>query len=363
VRIVVLGDLNLGDLRMQFGETDAIWGFLNDADVVLANLEAPLAASGTRADKPSTHRADPSTVHELKRLGVDAVALANNHSMDYGTDGLVETLRALDTVGISHAGAGLNREEAAAPARLVTGGLNIAFLSFACTVPAGAAATEERPGIAPIRVTTHYVVDGAVVLEQPGSAPYVATELLEADVETAVSKVHYAAANADFVVVYLHWGVVPLWMPSIQGALADYQRPLGHRLVAAGADLVVGTHSHVPQGVEVFAGKLIAYGLGDFVSHPSASASWDLSRPGPSYAASPIQRRSWRPRSGALLSMTAEAHAIRRAEFVPYTLDDVVEPHRALGSDAQAILRLMREASPYEGDLAVDGDVGRIAVA
>lgn len=359
--IVAAGDMCLGG-RVECFDTgsETLWSIIADADLAFANLEQALTERGVRADKPACLRAHPRVAEEVARLGFRAVTLANNHIMDYEVQGLDDTLAALDGSRIAHAGAGHDYDEAARPATLEAGGLRIALLSFASAVPTGAPATRYRPGLAPIRVTTHYVVDGEVNEEQPGSAPYVATELLESDVDAALAKVADAARSHDFVTVGLHWGVMPLWMPPLQGPLAEYQRPLAHRLVDAGADLIVGGHAHVPQGVEVYQGKLIVYCLGNFVFHRLPEADWEVQRPGPYYGDRAISRTDFTYSSGCLLRVAAGPHRVDGAELVPYRLDRHAEPIRSRGDEARGILEVVRTASPDPSHVVIDADTAKV---
>lgn len=366
VQIVGVGDVCVGSPVARFDPSaGTLWGLLASADLAIANLEQTLTERGVRADKPVTLRAHPSLVDEVFRLGFDAVTLANNHIMDFGYEGLAETLATLERRGIAYAGAGPNRAAAVRPATLTVGGLRIALLSFASTVPPGAAATVDRPGLAPIRVTTRYVLDGATNDEQPGSAPYVETEALESDVDAALTAISAARASHDLVIVGLHWGVMPHWMPPIQGTLADYQRPLAHRIIDAGADLLLGGHAHSPQGVEVYRSKLIAYCLGNFIFHkhklPEAALNSD--RPGPYWGARFNYRPDFKFKAGCLLRLWADAHRIERAELVPYLLDEDSEPYLVTGAEASGVLELVREASPVHGQFVVVGDRGEIPPA
>lgn len=363
-QIVAVGDLCIGGPVRSFDPSEGtLWSMIAGADLAIANLEQTLTERGVRADKPVTLRAHPSLVEEIARLGFRAVTLANNHLMDYGVEGLDQTLEVLDRRGIAHAGAGHGYDAATAAATLRAGDLSVALLSFASTVPTGAAATGSRPGIAPIRVSTHYVVDGATNDEQPGSAPYIGTELLESDVAAALVKVREARVGHDFVIVGLHWGVMPLWLPPLQGTLADYQRPLAHRLIDAGADLIVGGHAHAPHGVEAYRSKLIVYCLGNFVFHKLPEAVWDMERPGPVYADTPMRRLDMSHTAGCLLRITAGVHRIDRAELVPYRLNEHAEPVVSRGDEARGVLDIVRAASPDPSHIAVDGDTGLVNVS
>ncbi|MBI3977202.1 MAG: CapA family protein [Chloroflexi bacterium] len=363
-QIVAVGDVCVGGPVARFDlSPGTLWSLIAGADLAIANLESALTDRGVRADKPVTLRAQPAVVEEVARLGFQAVTLANNHTMDYGPEGLDQTLEVLSRRGIVHCGAGHDYDEAARPATAQAGGLRIGLLSFASAAPTGSPATKYRPGIAPIRVTTQYVVDSEINDEQPGSAPYVATHLLESDVEAALAHVEEARRTHDVVVVGLHWGVMPLWMPPVQGELADYQRPLAHRLVEAGADLIVGGHAHAPHGVEVYRGKLIVYCLGNFIFHKLPEAAWEDERPGPSYRHQAIRRVDFKFSAGCLLRATVGVHRVEQAELVPYRLDTHAEPVRSHGDEAQAVLAIVKAACPDPAHLTVDGEVGRVSPA
>ena len=111
-----------------------IRALLSGAEVILANLESPIATGGRPdpvQDPHVTFRAAPETLDVLKRIGVNVVALGNNHALDYGEDALVETLERLGAAGIKHVGAGRNYEEANAPLLLDCQGRRVAVLSYA----------------------------------------------------------------------------------------------------------------------------------------------------------------------------------------------------------------------------------------
>lgn len=359
VEIMAVGDVCLGEPVAVYDRSPGtLWALLAEADLAIANLEMALTDRGIRADKPATLRGDPKLVQEIKRLGFGAVTLANNHIMDYGVDGLEQTLEVLQRANVAFCGAGRDYSEAARATTIEVQGLRIGLLSFASTVPAGSPASQHRPGLAPIRVTTNYVIDGEVNDEQPGSAPYVGTRLLESDVEAAVNAVEATRATHDVVIVGLHWGVMPLWMPPLQGPLADYQRPLAHRLIDAGADAIIGGHAHVPLGIEIYRGKLIAYCLGNFIFHKLPEAKWDLERPGPDYGDKPIRRLDFKFSAGCLLRLSIGPHHIARAELVPFRLDARAEPVRARGDEARAILELVKAACPDTAQFVIAGEIG-----
>ncbi|MCL6551596.1 MAG: CapA family protein [Firmicutes bacterium] len=174
----------------------AVWEVFHRADLVFVNLEVPLTARGAPADKHVAFRADPPLAGELRAAGIDVVTLANNHMLDYGPEGLFDTLEALHRVGLPAVGAGRTLAEALAPAVLTARGVRVAFLGLASTLPVGSAAAPDRPGIAPVHVTTLYVVDSAGLDETPGKAPYVETRCWPGDVEAAAEATAQAAPGS-----------------------------------------------------------------------------------------------------------------------------------------------------------------------
>lgn len=257
---------------------------LREADIGFANLEVPLSDRGEPADKPIAFRSNPDLASELSRLGLDIVSFANNHSLDYGIHALLDTIAAVEETGVAVAGAGSDLNQAMTPRMIDGGDVRTAFLAFCSTLPVGSSATDARPGVAPIRVQASILADAPVFEEQPGTSPYIRTEAVTEDVERARAAIARAQRSADAVIVSIHWGVPPGWAAPFQGVLTDYQQPLGHALVDAGADLVLGHHPHTLHGIEIYRGKFIAYSIGNFVFHSLAEGKpLVLQRPGPPY--------------------------------------------------------------------------------
>ncbi|MBI3764132.1 MAG: CapA family protein, partial [Chloroflexi bacterium] len=221
------------------------------------NLECAIGDRGESLPKKAYRfRAPPSAAASLALAGIDVVTLANNHAMDYGSEGLADTLRLLDTVGIAHVGAGTNAAEAHAPAILERNGLRIAFLGYV-DVPVESGGWDARSVIA---------TDSS-----PG--------LAWADLDQIASDVSAAKARADLVVVFMHSGFEYWDKPN------RVQVEIAHTAIDAGAALVIGAHSHTLQGIEHYHGGAIAYSLGNFVfeidqSRDSAMLKVNLSRAG-----------------------------------------------------------------------------------
>ena len=265
--IAMVGDIFLQEALPQRAELAAIAEVLRRADIAFGNLETPVSERGTPIDKWINMRMPPALLADVADMGFDIVTLANNHMWDFGEVAFNDTLGHLRARQLPFVGAGGDLDAAWRPAILPLGELNIAFLGATSTLGPGSAAAEGRPGVAPIQVSESYHLDPPASLEQPGSAPYVFTRAWREDLERAISAIKEARSQADFVVLALHWGVPPFWRPRFQDGLADYQIEVGHALIDAGADVIVGHHPHSLQEVEVYRGKPIFYSLGNFVFH------------------------------------------------------------------------------------------------
>lgn len=295
-------------------ETLAVLAELAAADIAFVNLEAPLTRRGVRAEKQNTLRADPGQVDDLVAAGVEVVSLANNHMLDYGIDGLLDTLAVLERAGVRQVGGGKTLEAARQAVVLEGPGGRIGFLAFASTLPQGFAAAAERPGIAPIHVTAAFVVENPLAQEQPGTPPPVVTFPLAQDVDATCEAVRRLKAQADLVVVSAHWGVAG------QDAIMDYQRQVGRALIDAGCDLILGHHPHRLHGVEFYRGAPIFYSLGNFVFEPlpPAGNSPHLSFRGRMTAANVYGAMR---REGVLVNAEVRGSRIERLSLAPVLLD------------------------------------------
>lgn len=258
----------LSTLQQRWPSKDQILGTLRGCDVALINQEMPLTRRGAPVPKMSNLRADPDVVFDIRAddgFASPVVSLANNHMLDYGAEGLFDTIETLDRAGINHVGAGANIVEALRPHYETVGSCRIAFISIAATLPPGSEASEDRPGIAPIRVTTSFDIDSVLIAEQPGTAPQVRTRLNISDLTVINDVVRRAKCSADLVVIAIHWGVTSRMLTPFQDLIADYQPLLARSLIDEGADLIVGHHSHRLDGIEFYRGKPVLYGLGNFI--------------------------------------------------------------------------------------------------
>ena len=220
-------------------------------DAIIYNLEAPLTRS-TRG-WPDTVNLRCETDHSVATFGKPplAVCLANNHIMDFGAEGLTETVERLDTAGVGYFGAGDGEDNCRNPLLLAIGGHRLALVGYVC------------PSAHPV-----FAIEG----ERPGVAA-IALDRIRTDVDDA------RARGATRVVVCLHWGIEEVELP----------RPEDVRLARAvaemGVDLVIGHHAHCIQPFEVHAGVPIFYGLGNAIfPDVDAWANYDAEgRPGEPY--------------------------------------------------------------------------------
>ncbi|MGN0330577.1 MAG: CapA family protein [Kineothrix sp.] len=260
------------------------------ADILMLNNEFPYSDRGTPTEgKQFTFRAKPDSVRLLDEMGVDIVSLANNHAFDYGETALLDTLDILKGAGIPYAGAGVNLEEAAAPVYFTAGGVKLAYVSATqierMDNPDTRGATDTLPGV---------------------------FRCLNPD--RLLETVREAAANSDFVVVYIHWGTENVAEPD--WAQMD-QAP---RLVEAGADLVIGDHPHCLQPVVYIDQVPVLYSLGNF---------WFNSR----------------QVDTCLIKATVDGNGLKSLQFLPAQQKDCFTS-LLHGGEKERVLDYMRSISP-----------------
>ena len=208
---------------------------LGSSDFSLVNVEMAISDRGTPHWKEFVFRAPPSAAERIAAGGVSVANLANNHANDYGPDALLDTVDLLEAAGVVTIGAGRNADEAYQYRLLSTeNGVRVAFVGASMIVPSSFAAGAATPGIA----SAH----------SPARARVLDT-------------VRAAAAEADVVIVAVHWGIERDTCPS------NDQRLVARQLLDAGADAIIGQHPHVLQPVELIGSKLVAYSLGNFIWH------------------------------------------------------------------------------------------------
>ncbi|HKJ02626.1 MAG TPA: CapA family protein [Longimicrobiales bacterium] len=268
---------------------------IQGADAAFANLEIVFQSvdllTPMVSDRESYMFADPALAADLHRVGFDLVSRANNHSLDYGWDGMRATSRALDAAGIAHAGVGENLALADAAAFADVAAGRVALISTASTFEDFQAARPQRrdiratPGLNPLRHREITVLPRAsaealqgIAREagerpadgdrfqafgrtfQVGERPGARSEVDQADLDRILASVRSARSEADWVIVatHSHEGAGSREVP------ADFLVAYAHAAIDAGADVFVGTGPHVLRGIEIYKGRPIFYSLGNF---------------------------------------------------------------------------------------------------
>jgi poly-gamma-glutamate synthesis protein (capsule biosynthesis protein) len=240
VTIAFAGDINFeGEMarRLAHDPQTAVGPFtdvLSSADIAVGNLETAIGTSGTPENKDFTFEAPPSAIDALRAGGFDVVSMANNHGRDFGPEGLAQSL-AVKAAQPDHfiIGIGETDAEAYAPFTVTVRGQRIAIIG----------ATQ--------------VIDDELVTEWTATPTHAGLASAKR-VDPLVAAVQAARADADTVIVFLHWGIERTTCPS------PAQQTLAQQLSDAGADIVIGGHAHRLQGAGFLGPTFVGYGLGNF---------------------------------------------------------------------------------------------------
>jgi len=257
--------------------------YLQGSDLVFGNLETPIIQGREIANFEMIFRSNPGTEKALKEAGFSVLSLANNHTPNFGEEGLRSTFNYLENAGIKYVGAGKDTKEANQPIYIEVKGIRFVFLAYNDTdvVPAAYEASENHAGTAFMRI------------------------------EKMAAAVKEAKQKADFVIVSMHAGNEYTEKPN------DSQINFAHRAIDAGADLIIGHHPHVVQPMEKYEGKYIFYSLGNFVFD---------------------QMWSQETKQGLTIKVYFTKKEIRKISFLPVVTDNLAQPRMANNSEAEKIL-------------------------
>ena len=238
------GDISLDEAAVTTAQLDAsengiydcispeLIEIMKDADLMCLNNEFTYSNNGSPMEgKMYTFRAKPERVSVLKEMGVDVVQLSNNHVYDYGKQALLDTFTTLEEADIDYFGAGKNLEEAMSPIYYEFDGKVVALVG---------ASRAEKNKMTPQATDT-----------EPGILRCYDTELF-------LQTIQEADKNADFVIAVVHWGT------EYSYDLEEVQLSTGKAYLDAGADVIIGGHSHCLQGMEYYNDKPIIYSLGNY---------------------------------------------------------------------------------------------------
>ena len=392
---------------------------VKSGDVAVGNQEMmfldPMTFGGYAPPLPANMLGEPGLAKDNKALGIDMVALANNHSIDWGIEGLASVAKSLDAAGVVHAGYGTTRKAAQAPAYLDTPKGRVALVATASTFKPSSGAQDEfggfpaRPGASTLRTREIEVVTadkmvhvrglagapdsrGDVIFDwspaktyRQGAEPGFVWEVNAYDRHAILAAVREGKANADFAVFTIH---------AHENADGTEDRAMGHpaqflvdffhETIDAGADVVTSSGPHALRGIEIYKGKPIFYGLGVFVFRANVIANQEarteqyIPAPG-APAAPPLRLGGYGPtgkrgvvgeddwNDGLVADAIFEGGKLKEVRLYPLDHQraapaDVRSPTRlAEGEHARYILtRLQEFSAPFGTKIAIEGSVGVI---
>lgn len=258
----------VGDLVLERADSWPLFepsaAVLGKADLVIGQLEIPHLDAGVvqTTDVPAVP-GPPAALDGVAAAGFDVLTLAGNHVYDYGPEGIRETIANGADRGLRTVGTGATIDEALRPLVADVAGRRVGIMSVNCVGPRESWATTLKPGCAYVEIISQYDQPNA----NPGGPPRVFTFAEPHSLDRFTAAVRAAAEQTDVLVVALHKGVVHL-----PAELADYERVVARAAIDAGADAVIAHHAHILRGVELYRGRPVFHGLGNFVTITGALA-------------------------------------------------------------------------------------------
>ncbi len=246
VTMLAVGDLILGEPEPETFFEHAV-DTLRSGDVVVGQVEVAY----------TTSEDDPGHVPTLAWAGFNVGTFAGNHTFDRGEAGVRCTISALQRHGIAQVGGGMTITEARRPAFIERNGTRFGFLSYNCAGPAESWARPNKPGAAYVHIITHYELDHAT----PGGPPTIYTFPEPTSFATMLDDVRGVRSLCDVLVVAFHKG-----LGHTPAKLAAYEGLVARAAIDAGADVILAHHAHIGRGIELYHGKPIFHGLGNFVT-------------------------------------------------------------------------------------------------
>lgn len=292
VSLVAVGDiLYSGGVERIIGKQDninypflKIQDYLKSADLIFGNLETPITQGIEIPTFEMIFRSNPGTEQALKQAGFFILSLANSHTPDFGEKGLKDTFNYLNNAGIKYVGAGRNEQEAYQPIYIEKKGIKFAFLAYndIDVVPDFYKASSNRAG----------------------------TAFMQTD--KMVEAIKEAKQKSDFVIISMHAGTEYSDKPN------NSQVNFAHAAIDAGADLVIGYHSHVVQALEKYKGKFIFYSLGNFIFDQ------------------PFREET---KQGLIVKIYFTKYKISKISFLPVVMENLAQPRMANNGEAEKILK------------------------
>lgn len=283
-----------------------IYPILKSGDITFINLETPLS-NNCRVVGAYSFLSDPMFARGLSDAGVDVVSVANNHMFNGGEKGFLDTIKNLEKEDIQYVGGGKTLEDARTPVIFEVNGIKISFLGYTqyCNHNFTSAVGSDRPGIVPFSIP-----------------------LITEDIKIAKKK-------SGIVCVSLHWGII--YSQKIHPKAIEY----AHEIIDAGADVILGHHPHVPQGIEIYKNKPIFYSFGNFI--------FKYNRP------------SWQDNFLAIIHI--RKNQLKKIEILPISGNGskLYRPELLSGNEAKTMLSNMQKlSSKFNTTIDVEGNKGII---
>lgn len=302
VIIGFMGDVMIGRLVNETIKTRGYkypWGnvlrTIQKNDINIINLETTLTRSEKIIPKVFNFKSDSQNIKVLKKAHITLVNLANNHSLDFSSDGLFETIDVLDDAGILHVGAGKNEQEAKKVIIIEKNGIKIGVIGYTDNEPTWKAT--------PAKEGTNYIAVG--------------------DIETIKKDIQEVRNNVDILIATIHWGPNMRLKPS-----SDFVN-FAHHMIDAGIDIIHGHSAHVIQGIEIYKNRIIMYDTGDFIDD---------------YAVDPVLRNDL----SFLFKITIEDKKIKEINLIPVKISNM-QVNLATGNDKKFIIERIINSSEKFG--------------
>jgi poly-gamma-glutamate capsule biosynthesis protein CapA/YwtB (metallophosphatase superfamily) len=257
---IVIRNRLFGEGAVRSRGYDALMAHMKKADLVWGSCEVQFSQRGFRTDSTIAYLVDPEVGRDLGRAGYEIMTVATNHTWDFGPDAFLDTLMHLREGGVEPVGGGQKPADAWAPSIRTINDIRVGILAVSCLVPPYYAVLDDRPGIAAVRIRQYAALDPIGMMIEPGGPIPVESIAEEQDIATLEGAISALRPRVDVLIVSIHWGY------GRGTPLATYQRPLARRVVAAGADFILGNHGHSPTAVEMIDGKPVIYSLGNHVA-------------------------------------------------------------------------------------------------
>jgi poly-gamma-glutamate synthesis protein (capsule biosynthesis protein) len=342
-QLLLTGDVNLmnvDDPRAPFARVAAV---LQTADLLFGNLECCLySPPAERSLGDEGFYALPAAGKALTLAGYHALGTANN--VNYGPEAIAQSLRELDRLGIAHTGSGENRAAAHAPAIVERAGMRFGILQRTSVYwPTNHEAGERSAGVAVIRGHTAYQLPLHKTrpefppANRPGVPPVIVTWADPQYLARFREEISALRTRVDLVIASHHWG--------LHQEVLEYMREIARAAIDAGADVVVGHGPHFVLPVEVYRGRPIFYGMGNFSFHTGHGGR---------------RHGDW---VGLLARVELEELAIRRIALRFVRHNDRNETLlRSPGEEPAALRELVERSAPFGTRISVEGDEAVVAV-